>query len=154
MGKDQDRCICDCDECTHDGTWRIYILKEFWGDYGQFCGPYCDFCLMEEIQGVHTGGGLTSAVIDRIERITDSEAAQVVREWHFPIKTLHKMIAIAEAKKYCNLEFIAKLHEILTLNDVDKMNRWFGYYQAMGEYLKLWNLQDVITWVREEKAAK
>lgn len=143
------RCCCDCEECTHDGTWRIYILKEFWGEYPQICEPYCTHCMEEELEGVHTGGGLTEAVIDRIERIIDSEAAQLVREWHVPLKTLDKMIAIV--KQQNDPPLLAKLEEIKTLNDSDKMNRWFGFYQCIGQGMGYWSLEDVIKWVREEK---
>ena len=70
-------------------------------------------------------------------------------EWHFPIKTLQKMIDIAEGH---GEEHLAnKLNEILTLGDVDKMNRWFGYYQCKMEERGYLTLDQIINWVRDEK---
>jgi hypothetical protein len=67
----------------------------------------------------------------------------------FPAFTLNKMIAIANLNHAHSLT--NKLLEISVLDDINKMNRWFGYYQKVGEDLGLWTLEDVINWVRREK---
>lgn len=33
---------------------------------------------------------------------------------------------------------------------IGKANRWFGYYQRIGEEMMLWTLKDIINKVREE----
>ena len=80
----------------------------------------------------------------------------------FPQKTLDLMIKKAKnklesyiffdnvgPKKY--IELISKLKEIKDLKNIDKMNRWFGYYQKVGEDMVLWTLEEVKKWVRDEK---
>jgi hypothetical protein len=62
------------------------------------------------------------------------------------------MIAIANLNHAHSLT--NKLLEISVLDDINKMNRWFGYYQKVGEDLGLWTLEDVINWVRREKEIK
>jgi len=49
------------------------------------------------------------------------------------------------------LLLLPKLLEMKDFTDDDKFNRWFGYYQRVGEELGLWALDEVIQWVREEK---
>jgi len=68
----------------------------------------------------------------------------------FPAFTLNKMIEIANAS-HQHQELVNKLLEIATLEDNNKMNRWFGYYQKVGEDLGLWTLDQIIQLVRNEK---
>jgi len=66
--KNKKPCLCGCDECQGDGIWKVYIRKQFHGEYGKSCGLYCTFCLEEELQGIHSGGGLTAFCIKKIVR--------------------------------------------------------------------------------------
>ena len=61
-------CICGCDECQGDGIWEVHIRKEFYGEYGKKIGLYCTHCIEEELDGVHSGGGLTAYDIQKIVR--------------------------------------------------------------------------------------
>lgn len=70
----------------------------------------------------------------------------------FPALTLHRMIVIANEHRDTSL--YAKLVEILALGDPYKQNRWMGYYQRVGEEKGYWSLDDVISWVRDEKQKK
>jgi len=44
-----------------------------------------------------------------------------------------------------------KLKQIVSITDVNKKNRWFGYYQRYGEQLNAWDLTYIINMVRDEK---
>ena len=71
----------------------------------------------------------------------------------FPIKTLEKMIGLCQCNllHYGVVNLKDKLQEITKLNNIDKQNRWFGYYQHVGEVLGLWTLEEISQWVRDEK---
>lgn len=73
----------------------------------------------------------------------------------FPHTTINHMIDIVRKNQY-NDELLGKLRhiEFLETTDINKANRWFGYYQRVGEELGYWTLDDVIKWVREEKEEK
>jgi hypothetical protein len=82
------------------------------------------------------------------------------RESFTPRKTLEKMINIAIEKRAKSVGTIhgqtrtslaSKLLEMRNFIDNDKFNRWFGYYQRVGEEMWLWTLEDIIAWVREER---
>ena len=64
-------CICECNECQKNGIWEIHIRKPFHGEYGKKIGLYCTHCLEEELDGIHTGGGLTDYCIQKIIRKTN-----------------------------------------------------------------------------------
>ena len=67
----------------------------------------------------------------------------------FPYKTYEQMIDIVKDLPDC--EFKQKLLYIDKIKDIDKKNRWFGYYQHGGEIMGLWTKAWVIEEVREEK---
>lgn len=75
----KDTCICGCEECEGEGVWEITIIKEFYGEYGKKCGLYCTNCLIEELEGVHSGGGLTDRVIQKITRKVISPAVTYLK---------------------------------------------------------------------------
>lgn len=58
-----------CEDCgKEEGVWKIYILKKHWGSLPKKIGLECDDCLIENIDGVHTGGGVTADHIKKIIR--------------------------------------------------------------------------------------
>jgi hypothetical protein len=62
-----------CEDCEKvEGIWMVYIRKKFQGIYGEKDGPFCDECLVLAITGYHTGGGLTSEAIEKIERMENT----------------------------------------------------------------------------------
>ncbi len=52
-----------------------------------------------------------------------------------------------EDRLFYSLSHIEKLVKA----DIEKANRWFGYYQKVGEDKGFWTLKDVIQWVKDEK---
>lgn len=91
-------------------------------------------------------------MFEKIEKITLGELVLWENhfekiEFTFPIKTLKIMTKIAEKDPI----LFPKLVEIMGLDSVYKKNRWFGYYQRVGEECGYWSLQDVINWVITEK---
>jgi len=68
----------------------------------------------------------------------------------FPQKTYEKMIKILKKDMFAKYIY-KKFTEIANLSNIDKKNRWFGYYQRVGEEIGLWTLQEVRDWVREER---
>ena len=67
----------------------------------------------------------------------------------FPEKTLKWMIEIVE--KHQDDKFLGKLKQTQLLDDDFKRNRWFGYYQRIGEEKGYWTLRDIIKSVGFEK---
>jgi hypothetical protein len=79
----------------------------------------------------------------------------------FPSETLNWMLDKAEhalaheSINPLNVPTLVKL--ILKLGDAgkqktnDKKNRWFGYYQRVGEELGIWKLDDIKVLVRKER---
>lgn len=71
----------------------------------------------------------------------------------FPFNTLDAMIRMTIGNDKVD-DIRKKLEEIKTFVDLGKANRWFGYYQAMGENRGLWTLEMIIDLVRREKDKK
>jgi len=69
----------------------------------------------------------------------------------FPQKTYEKMLQIVKNEFVYDNPFRQKFEDICDLNSIDKMNRWFGYYQKQGEIMGLWTLEEIKEWVRNEK---
>jgi hypothetical protein len=70
----------------------------------------------------------------------------------FPIRTLQ--IMIVKAHFHNDQHLYHKLREILGLSDLFKQNRWFGYYQHLGEQRGYWTLDEIIELVSQEKQIK
>jgi len=68
----------------------------------------------------------------------------------FPQKTYEKMLQIIQSRIPRGTIY-KKWLEINFLMGKDKKNRWFGYYQKLGEDIGLWTLEEVKKWVRDEK---
>ena len=68
----------------------------------------------------------------------------------FPQKTYEKMLKIIKLSWLYRDLFWYKFVEIDDLDNDDKKNRWFGYYQKQGEFLELWTLEEVREWIRNE----
>lgn len=80
----------------------------------------------------------------------------------FPEKTLDWMIkkvenCIPTGPSYDESDFthyehlLFKLRQIKSFKDEDKKNRWFGYYQKLGEEYRIWDLDNIIKNVRYER---
>ena len=63
----------------------------------------------------------------------------------FPQKTYEKMLKVVKNEFVYDNPFRLKFEAINDLKDIDKKNRWFGYYQKQGEIMCLWTLG----WIRE-----
>ena len=61
----------------------------------------------------------------------------------FPQKTYKKMLNLVNYALNSGVKFCRKFAEIDNIKDVDKKNRWFGYYQKVGEDIGLWTLEEV-----------
>ena len=70
----------------------------------------------------------------------------------FPQKTLEKMIRIS--KNNNDRLLTLKLVEINSFDNNFKKNRWFGYYQRVGEEKGYWKLEEITSSVIEEKRRK
>ncbi len=65
--------------------------------------------------------------------------------------------AVLSASKYCSQNVLLKKLEALffklqqteyiATTEEAKANRWFGYYQKVGEDLGLWSLEEVNRWI-------
>lgn len=51
----------------------------------------------------------------------------------FPWNTYEKMLKIVKNELVYDNPFRRKFESIHDLRNIDKMNRWFGYYQKMGK---------------------
>lgn len=71
-------------------------------------------------------------------------------EFKFPVETLGYMLERSAPDKD-DYNLFDKLAEISRMKDINKMNRWFGYYQRVGEEHLNWTLDDIIDKVREER---
>ena len=75
------------------------------------------------------------------------------KSFDFPEKTLDWMISKVRPKS--NYLFAAtlfyKLKIIEKIKDINRKNRWFGYYQHFGEELGFWTLDEIIERVRAER---
>lgn len=76
----------------------------------------------------------------------------VLKYLKFPQKTLEKMIGISKNKNDRLLTL--KLVEINSFDNNFKKNRWFGYYQRVGEEKGYWKLEEITISVIEEKRRK
>jgi len=112
-------CICACDECEDIGVWEITILRKYRSEFGKRSGPYCNHCLEEELEGVHTGGGLTSTFIKAIRRRKSARRAEIyIEEIRRKIRK-RKIGKRAEkiekrAEKYFNIPIPEKIFSIFT----------------------------------------
>ena len=70
----------------------------------------------------------------------------------FPQKTLEKMIRISKNNNDSLLT--SKFVEIKSFDNNFKKNRWFGYYQRVGEEKGYWKLEEITSSVIEEKRRK
>lgn len=70
----------------------------------------------------------------------------------FPQKTLEKMIQISKNNNDNLLTL--KLTKINSFDNNFKKNRWFGYYQRVGEEKGYWKLEEITISVIEEKRRK
>lgn len=73
----------------------------------------------------------------------------VNKYFKFPQKTLEKMIQISKSNNDNLLTL--KLVEINSFDNNFKKNRWFGYYQRVGEEKGYWKLEEITSSVIEEK---
>jgi len=63
-----------CDDCDiEEGIWEITVLKQYRGSYPKELGLVCNHCLIKDIEGYHTGGGLHAEVIAKIVRKRKAE---------------------------------------------------------------------------------
>jgi len=81
---------------------------------------------------------------------------KVKKKLDFPEKTLQIMIntcrvSCNNSSNCLNEHLYDKLKEIETMTDINKKNRWFGYYQKVGECYELWTLEQIIELVRKER---
>lgn len=67
----------------------------------------------------------------------------------FPEETLKRMIEIV--KKYQDDKLLDKLKQIQLFSDDSEKNRWFGYFQRIGEEKGYWTLGTIIGFVKTEK---
>lgn len=68
----------------------------------------------------------------------------------FPQKTYEVMRQKVRERYFTGDFFRKKFEEIYHLKDIDKKNRWFGYYQNQGERMGLWSLEEIRESVRNE----
>lgn len=76
-----------------------------------------------------------------------------MNKFEFPYKTLDWMIELTKNKLKIKVynDLHLKLIYIKKMTDINKMNRWFGYYQKVGQDLEFWTLDEIIKKVREER---
>ena len=74
---------------------------------------------------------------------------RILENLKFPQKTLEKMIRISKNNNDNLLTL--KLVEIKSFDKNFKKNRWFGYYQRVGEEKGYWKLEEIISSVIEER---
>ncbi len=74
MGKDKDLSCCDCERTDESVQWAILVRRKYRSTFGKVHKPYCTDCVIGELEGVHTGGGLTDRVIQKIYRIRNVPA--------------------------------------------------------------------------------
>lgn len=78
----------------------------------------------------------------------------------FPSDTLNYMIEKLKNYSSSKLPEDIKKHDfiikqfknIISFRDIDKKNRWFGYYQRYGESCGYWTLEEIIEKIRDEKS--
>jgi len=76
----------------------------------------------------------------------------------FPNKTLDWMIMRLSSTKRDGSKYgedvynlLGKLKKIKYLPNIHKRNRWFGYYQRVGEEKRFWTFDEVIEKLRAER---
>lgn len=68
-----------------------------------------------------------------------------------PIETIRWMIETCEEKGNNYILGKLRITEGYYKREKDKFNRWFGYYQKVGEIDGLWDLSVIVNMVRDEK---
>ncbi len=57
-----------CEGCGKPATWKAWFLKQMRGTFGKG-GYYCNDCLLDDLNGVHTGGGPYISCFMKLKRI-------------------------------------------------------------------------------------
>lgn len=73
-GNEKDLTCGDCGERSDSVQWAILVRRKYRSSFGKLHKPYCTNCVIGELEGVHTGGGLTDRVIQKIYRIRNVPA--------------------------------------------------------------------------------
>jgi hypothetical protein len=73
-GNKEDLTCCDCERVDDSVQWGILVRRKYRSTFGKKYEPYCTDCVIGELEGVHTGGGLTDRVIQKIYRIRNVSA--------------------------------------------------------------------------------
>ena len=93
-GNEKDLKCCDCEQRSDDVQWAILVRRKYRYTFGKRYKPYCTTCAIGELEGVHTGGGLTGRVIQKIYRIRNVPAFYNEEEREQKRKELKKQVKI------------------------------------------------------------
>lgn len=74
MSNDKDLACCDCERVDDSVQWGLLVRRKYRSIFGKRYKPYCTDCIINELSGGHTGGGLTDRVIQKIYRIRNVPA--------------------------------------------------------------------------------